>query len=141
MEAFAREFALAGGVRVLDVGGTPRNWAIVGSAAKIVLLNVYDGGEQDLPANVTCVQGDGTALEFGDGEFDVCFSNSTIEHVSSLERQRAFAAEVRRVERGLWLQTPARTFPFEPHRLGSSSTGCRPVGSGGSPGTSPSGVS
>jgi len=43
---------------------------------------------------------------------------STIEHVHSLDRQRAFASEVRRVGRGLWLQTPARSFPFEPHWLG-----------------------
>jgi methyltransferase family protein len=118
MEAFEREFSLVRGVRVLDVGGTPRNWAILDPEAEIVLLNVYDVGEQSLPPNITCVQGDGTALGFGDDEFDVCFSNSTIEHVHSLEHQRAFASEVRRVGRGLWLQTPARSFPFEPHWLG-----------------------
>jgi len=112
MEAFAREFSLAEGIRVLDVGGTPVNWAILDPEAEIILLNVYDVGEQALPPNIRCVQGDGTALDFGDEEFDVCFSNSTIEHVHSLDRQRAFASEVRRVGRGLWLQTPARSFPF-----------------------------
>jgi hypothetical protein len=118
MEAFAREFSLAQGVRVLDVGGTPVNWAILDHEAEIILLNVYDVGEQALPPTIRAVQGDGTALDFGDEEFDVCFSNSTIEHVHSLDRQRAFASEVRRVGRGLWLQTPARSFPFEPHWLG-----------------------
>ena len=51
MEAFEREFSLVRGVRVLDVGGTPRNWAILDPEAEIVLLNVYDVGEQSLPPN------------------------------------------------------------------------------------------
>ena len=45
------------------------------------------------------------------------FSNSVIEHVGTWQRQQAFAAEVRRVGRGLWIQTPARGFFIEPHLL------------------------
>ncbi|NIM61889.1 MAG: hypothetical protein GTO30_09600, partial [Acidobacteria bacterium] len=48
----------------------------------------------------------------------VGFSNSLIEHLGSRDRQAAFASEIRRVARGLWVQTPARCFPFEPHLLG-----------------------
>lgn len=40
-----------------------------------------------------------------------------IEHVGSLDRQRAFANEVRRVGDGVWVQTPANEFPIEPHYL------------------------
>ena len=39
-----------------------------------------------------------------------------IEHVPP-ERRAAFAAEVRRVGRGWFVQTPALSFPIEPHSL------------------------
>ena len=44
-------------------------------------------------------------------------SNSVIEHLSSFERQQAFASEARRVGRALWIQTPAKEFFIEPHLL------------------------
>lgn len=55
-------------------------------------------------------------LPFADGEFDLAYSSSVIEHVPP-ERRRAFAAELRRVARGLYVQTPAYSFPLEPHAL------------------------
>jgi hypothetical protein len=45
------------------------------------------------------------------------FSNSVIEHLSSFDRQMAFACEARRVGRKLWIQTPAKEFFVEPHLL------------------------
>jgi hypothetical protein len=39
-----------------------------------------------------------------------------IEHVEP-GRRAAFAAEVRRVSRGFFVQTPAWSFPIEPHAL------------------------
>ena len=39
-----------------------------------------------------------------------------IEHVAP-SRREAFAAELRRVGRGWIVQTPARSFPIEPHSL------------------------
>jgi hypothetical protein len=74
-------------------------------------------GAGGAPGNVEYVLGDGKSVPYADGEFDICFSNSTIEHMSRLELQHRFANEVRRVARGVWLQTPARRFPFEPHWL------------------------
>ena len=65
-------------------------------------------------SNITVVQGDGTELPFADGEFDIAFSNSVIEHVPP-DRQAAFAAEVRRVAKRYFVQTPNRYFPIEPH--------------------------
>jgi hypothetical protein len=64
--------------------------------------------------NVTVATADGTALPFADGEFDVAFSNSVIEHVPAVG-QEAFAGEVRRVARRYYVQTPNRWFPIEPH--------------------------
>jgi SAM-dependent methyltransferase len=55
-------------------------------------------------------------LPFADGEFDLVYCNSVIEHVSP-ERRSRFAAEVRRVGRGWYVQTPAASFPVEPHSL------------------------
>lgn len=65
----------------------------------------------------TFVQADVTArLPFGDGEFDLAYSSSLIEHLPPARRP-AFVAEVRRVARGWFVQTPARSFPLEPHAL------------------------
>lgn len=99
--------------RILDVGGTCYAWSLIGYDGPVTILNLSvpegaaDGFEH--------VAGDGTALDYADGQFDTVFSNSVIEHLATWERQCRFAAELRRVGRGLWVQTPARGFPFEPH--------------------------
>ncbi|MDJ0848083.1 MAG: methyltransferase domain-containing protein [Myxococcota bacterium] len=118
MRAFAETFQPHGGTTILDVGGTPFNWELLGSESRLTLLNLeLPQGFESLPANYSFVVGDATELEFEDGVFDVAFSNSVIEHLGTWERQQAFAREVRRVGRGLWVQTPARSFPVEPHLL------------------------
>jgi SAM-dependent methyltransferase len=55
-------------------------------------------------------------LPFADGEFDLAYCSSVIEHIAPAERA-AFAAELRRVARGWYVQTPAFSFPLEPHAL------------------------
>jgi len=55
-------------------------------------------------------------LPFADDEFDLAYCSSVIEHVP-VERRAAFAAELRRVAKGWFVQTPARSFPIEPHAL------------------------
>ena len=118
MREFVDAFGEGAGATILDVGGTDSNWRLVDSRADITLLNIVVPAESpDLPANMRYVEGDGTALEYPDGSFDICFSNSTIEHVHTWEQQRAFAGEMRRVGDGIWMQTPAREFVFEPHWL------------------------
>ena len=63
------------------------------------------------------VQADATdRLPFDDDAFDLAYSSSVIEHVPP-ERRAAFAAELRRVAKGWFVQTPARSFPIEPHAL------------------------
>jgi Methyltransferase domain len=133
MDAFVREFQLTPSMRILDIGGTDLNWRIIDQPARVVLLNTQfpeDGYDRGLlgaeygdatagtpPERVEYVLGDGKSVPYADRDFDICFSNSTIEHVSTLDEQKRFAAEVRRVGRGVWVQTPARGFPFEPHWL------------------------
>jgi SAM-dependent methyltransferase len=55
-------------------------------------------------------------LPFDDGSFDLVYSSSVVEHIPRA-RRAAFAAEVARVGRGWWVQTPAFSFPVEPHAL------------------------
>jgi hypothetical protein len=55
-------------------------------------------------------------LPFADKEFDLAYSSSVIEHIAR-DRRAAFAAELRRVSRGWFVQTPAFSFPIEPHAL------------------------
>jgi SAM-dependent methyltransferase len=55
-------------------------------------------------------------LPFADGEFDLAYCSSVIEHVAPSDRE-AFARELRRVARGWFVQTPAYSFPVEPHAL------------------------
>lgn len=118
MAAFVRTFAPDAGTTILDVGGTPFNWTLVELASPVTLLNLRaPGAGTALPPGVLCVRGDATRLAFPDASFDVAFSNSVIEHLGTPEAQQRFAAEVRRVGRGVWVQTPARGFPFEPHLL------------------------
>jgi SAM-dependent methyltransferase len=63
------------------------------------------------------VQADATrGLPFADGEFDLAYCSSVIEHLPP-EHREAFARELRRVARGWYVQTPAFSFPVEPHAL------------------------
>ena len=118
MRRFAQEFRSASRLRVIDVGGSSFNWSLAPETPRLVLVNLrVPSDAQSLPDGIRLVVGDGTRLAFADGAFDVAFSNSVIEHLGTPERQAAFAGELRRVARGVWVQTPARGFPFEPHLL------------------------
>ena len=103
--------------RVLDVGGGPGDWGehrpLVG---EIDCLNLAE----ELPyavAGYRYLSGDGCRLEMADDSYDLAYSNSVIEHVGDYARQEAFANEVRRVGRAVWVQTPARACPIEAHVL------------------------
>jgi len=109
---------VASPLKVLDVGGTEQYWAQVGLAdvpgIDFTLINLTPG-TMTRP-NFHAVTGDACDLsEYADGEFDLGFSNSVIEHVGDFERQRRMAAEIRRVCRRYYVQTPNRTFVVEPH--------------------------
>jgi len=118
MRSFIDDFEPDRQTRILDVGGTSTIWDLTDVSSSIVLFNLFVPDDAEYRENISWAQGDGCAMPYADGEFDVCFSNSTIEHLHTLDRQRRFAAEMRRVSRGIWLQTPARSFPFELHWLG-----------------------
>lgn len=111
-------------VAVLDVGGRPDYWTNVGfdDIAHVHLLNARRAEldrplPDDLPAErFTRSVGDARDLtDFADGSVDLVHSNSVIEHVGGWTDMERMAAEARRVGLGGWVQTPAWSFPFEPH--------------------------
>ncbi|HEY3826073.1 MAG TPA: methyltransferase domain-containing protein [Bryobacteraceae bacterium] len=116
MLRFAAELGITAETRVLDVGGTPDCWRLLPVTPRVTLLNT-PRAKDDLGGAERWVAGDGRALPFRDGAFDVVFSNSVIEHVGDADSQRRFAAEIARVGRAYWVQTPNRWFPVEQHLM------------------------
>jgi hypothetical protein len=116
MARFAAEMGIGTETRVLDIGGTLDNWQLLAAPPRLVLLNTPRAAA-DLAGASAWVAGDGRALPFRDGAFDVVFSNSVIEHVGDSTSQRQFAREVSRVGRDYWVETPNRWFPVEQHLL------------------------
>lgn len=83
---------------------------------RVTALGLHDGtGFRARHPGIRYVQGDACALPFGDGEFDVVFSNAVIEHVGGRERQQRLVSEALRVGRRVFITTPNRRFPLEVH--------------------------
>jgi SAM-dependent methyltransferase len=112
----ARFFALLGlpeGARVLDVGCGSVGLRTLEPGLDITGVDLVERPGYPGPF----VRADAAAgLPFAEDEFDVVYCSSVIEHVDP-ERRAAFAQEIRRVGRGWFVQTPAFSFPIEPHSL------------------------
>ncbi len=131
-------------VKILDVGGTASFWEQMGFGSK---EDLQTQNVQKMPENkmlhklvsITAVvkiyllnqkkeavkhrhfislAGDARNLQqFTDNSFDIAFSNSVIEHVGGWHDQQMMANEMLRVGKQLFIQTPNRFFPLEPHFL------------------------
>lgn len=108
--------ALAGiepSTRIVDIGCG--GLGLIGLAPHLNITGVDLHERPQYPGRF--VRADATEhLPFADDEFDLAYANSVIEHIPP-SRRSAFASEVRRVARAWYVQTPAMTFPIEPHSL------------------------
>lgn len=104
-------------VKILDVGGTESFWKMMqyhdAAEVSVVLINLCATPTE--LSNFTSVVADGRKLNmFADHSFDIVFSNAVLEHLD-VAGQRQMAAEIRRIGRGYFVQTPNRNFPLDIH--------------------------
>ena len=105
-------------IRIIDIGGTLSYWQQRGWVGKagVEITVVNFGSPASICENVIIREGNALDLsEYTDGAFDVAHSNSVIEHLLSFENQAKMAAEVKRIAKAYWVQTPNYWFPIEPH--------------------------
>lgn len=105
-------------IEILDVGGASYFWnhskLLSFPGLRITLLNLHLE-ETNHPA-LQAVQGNATDMsEFRNGQFDLVFSNSVIEHLYTIEQQQKMASEILRVGKKYFIQTPNVYFPIEAH--------------------------
>ena len=96
-------------ISILDVGGTEEYWANMEFSkepeVRIVLLNIKKPEVRN--QRFENKAGYGRNMQyFRDNEFDIVFSNSTIEHVGTWTDQQKFARETQRVGKIIYIQTP-----------------------------------
>src|SRR5688500_14421089 len=98
LDLFRRSLSPGPGDVLLDVGGYPVFWTVhPPMAGRIDTLNLHAASfdAASFPDHrIRPLEGDGRALPFEDGSYDIAFSNSVIEHVGSWEDQKRFAAEM-----------------------------------------------
>lgn len=105
--------------RILDVGGTPLYWSLgadlfLDGRVSVDLLNLTP--MQDLPPHMGSLVGDARSMQtLPDRSYDLCHSNSVIEHVGDWNDMFSMASEIRRIGIHYFVQAPNFWFPYEPH--------------------------
>ncbi len=117
MRLFLETFRPEASTRILDVGGNVYDWeGCVPIDSQITVLNLAPKDSYEaMPSRFHYDQGDGCHLPYPDQSFDIVYSNSVIEHLKTYDAQRRFASEMLRVGKQVYVQTPNRWFPVEPH--------------------------
>lgn len=114
---FLRTFPDLERLKVVDLGGTPQFWSASPIRPRSLTVVNLATSNSPAPDGIEVVTGDACkAAELGlQNDYDLVFSNSTIEHVGGHDRCLAFAATVKTLGSRHWIQTPYRYFPIEPH--------------------------
>jgi len=110
-------------MRICDLGGSRHFWDKLNldvPRQNITIYNISSDETQGVDAAtsgaIKVVLYDRQRLPVEDGSFDLLVCNSVLEHVPPNQRT-ALVAEMHRVARQVFCQTPARSFPLEPHFL------------------------
>jgi SAM-dependent methyltransferase len=111
-QTFREALGVGPGDRILDVGCGSAGLLALDPEGNVVGLDMRE--QPAYPGEL--VVGDARDMPFADDAFDVAYCNSLIEHVEPTDRPRV-AAEIRRVARRWFVQTPNLWFPIEPHVL------------------------
>jgi SAM-dependent methyltransferase len=139
---FRERFSITSSTRILDLGsetGTAINAVLQGTAASPSNIYIADINPKQVNEGARrfgyqpVVIDESGRLPFEEGFFDIVYCSSVIEHVTvpkeevwslrsgaefrrrSLARQHEFAAEIRRLGKQYYVQTPYRHFPIESH--------------------------
>lgn len=141
-EIFRRKFWLEKSTKILDIGSeNGENINLVLNNSVIAPENVFiadidaeavNSGHERFGFQTVLLDETGN-LPFADNYFDIVYCSSVIEHVSvpkdkiwetvsekefqqkAWTNQKLLAAEIRRVGKQYFVQTPARNFPLESH--------------------------
>jgi ubiquinone/menaquinone biosynthesis C-methylase UbiE len=113
----SRALVNEGDLFLLDLGGGPASFfaAHFPEPGRVVLVDQRRGAvlqARDRVPGLRLVVADGQRLPLADDSIGTTICNSVIEHV---EDAAALAAEIRRVSRAYFVQTPNGRFPLELH--------------------------
>jgi len=121
MDLFASAFGIKDATRIVDLGGLPWNWSLLEQRPEVTMVNLEgsddyatQSGYLDALKHKMIIY-DGQVVPFPDNSFDICYSNSVIEHVGDSSAVARFASEVKRLAPRYFVQTPNRWFILEPH--------------------------
>lgn len=121
---FLREVHLDKNSLILDVGYTDQEYSPVDNYLEKYypyLDRITALGTED-PKNfskkyrkIKVIKYDGRIFPFRNKQFDICWSNATLEHVGGEDAQILFLREIARVSKKAFITTPNKNFPFEVH--------------------------
>ena len=109
------------GLRICDLGGSKHFWEKVGLDVPEENITIYNMSKNETETiSGDAYQGivlrifDGKTIPVEDNSFDLLTCNSVLEHVPKPQRA-SFVEEMRRVSKHVYCQTPAYSFPIDPH--------------------------
>jgi len=103
---------------VVDLGGDIRSWRIGPvQPRRLLLVNTFEQSLTEPWAEAVVADACDLPASITSKRFDLVYSNSVMEHVGGHYRRQRFAEAALALGQHLWIQTPYRYFPIEPHWL------------------------
>jgi hypothetical protein len=104
--------------KIIDIGGTNYFWKTLDKVLPIDLNLTLLNKERNHIEGFEGIIADAANLQFiKTNSYDLCFSNSVIEHLPTIVEQEQMAENILRIAPHHFIQTPAFIFPIEPHFL------------------------